>query len=466
MALDSIKQLLQQSIGLHSRSIGDVSIERAIRQRMDFIQMSAADDYLALLQRDSSELKELIEEVVVPETWFFRNRSPFDALSDYISQAEDHGQQTPLRILSLPCSTGEEPYSIAMVLLEKGFSAEQFSIDALDVSQRALDKAQRAVYGRNSFREAYRDLRGKYFDEVDQGFRLKDDVRRCVRFSQANVITDNFTGSQQKYDVIFCRNLLIYFEHTTQAAVLKKLHGMLKTGGVICVGHAESSQVSPQLFKSLDIPMAFAFRAISAVDSPRALRQPARKTATGKDAGRREKSLRNLRDTFQNLVDQTEKDLRIASRVSQRHPASVTRTGQVRKELSEKNKVTTVANNSIASGASGIDELQGLEEISRTIEQGRLSAAGKLAGAYLKQYPDSADAHYYLGMISHFEGGQGSAEVLLKKALYLDPRHHAAMGLLSLIAEGRGDDVLASTYRRRQQRVIHQDVRKGEGLGE
>lgn len=458
MALEKIKLMLQRSIGLHSRSIGDASIERAIRYRMSVLNIAGDNEYVAMLQREENEFNELVEEVVVPETWFFRNTSPFDALDSYIPQltpASGDSPDTPLKILSLPCSTGEEPYSIAMVLMEKGLQGKGFSIDALDISQRAIDKAKRAIYGRNSFREAYRDLQNKYFEAKDSGFRLQQRVKEHVKFSRANIIEDNFENSNRQYDVIFCRNLLIYFDHKTQSEVLEKLHAMLKIGGIIFVGHAESAQLSPRLYQSLDIPMAFAFRAIDdSADVP-----PVGDFPEISSMAKQTNTLKDLQSTFRDLVNLTEKDQLLATRVAARRSTAA--------GLSTAIKPTRKAA-SIAKGASNPTDSQGrggekesessfLEKISQLIEQGKLSLAGELAQSCRVAHPDSAEAHYYLGLICHFEGGSGAAESLLKKAIYLDPRHHAAMGLLSLIADSQGDAGQAQAYRRRQQRAIYQD---------
>lgn len=443
--------MLQESIGLHSRSIGDASITRAIQKRMKACKINTDAEYLALLRSNTNEFSELVEEVVVPETWFFRNTSPFDALAGYIpglSVNKRGDSSTPLKILSIPCSSGEEPYSIAMVLMERGLARSEFSIDAFDISQRALRKARQAVYGENSFREQYRGLRQKYFRETSQGFSLIDDVKEQVRFKQGNIIKDSFAGYLASYDVIFCRNLLIYFGRETQSLVLDKLYRLLKVGGVLCVGHAEASQVPKKCFLSLDIPMAFAFRKIESDESP----DTTSFLLKFNDVDfKRKESLKNLAGTYKDLVGVVENNRRISNEMSHK----------TKKDVRGK-KSDHLYNKAIPHGVSTVDikpsegmgDAVNFDLISELIEKGRLQDAADIAEQYLKSKPESSEAYYYLGLISHLEGGGNAAESLLKKAIYLDPHQHAAIGLLVLLADERGDTQQADAYRRRQKRAI------------
>ena len=121
MPLAAIEQLLKQTMGLNAASIGSSAINRAVQQRLRELGIESADDYLLRLRGSAAELATLIDQVVVPETWFFRDRHPFDALGrcarEFLGSPRRSG---PLRILSVPCSTGEEPYTIVMTLLDAG----------------------------------------------------------------------------------------------------------------------------------------------------------------------------------------------------------------------------------------------------------------------------------------------------------------------------------------------------------
>ena len=463
MSLAKIKTMLQEVIGLYPSSIGDTSIERAIHHRMQALGIATSGvkgerDYLRRIQRDKEEFDELVEEVVVPETWFFRNVFPFEALSSYLPGLKENGpvdRGTELKILSLPCSTGEEPYSIAMVLMEKDLSIGKFSIDACDVSQRAIRKARRGIYGQHSFREEYRGLRDKYFQRTRAGYVLDASVKKKVSFTRTNIIADELDHMRAKYDVIFCRNLLIYFDRPTQARVLKKLHRMLKPGGILCVGHAEAAQVTRDYFSPLDFSMAFAFSKIS--EGTEAERPPAGKLLSLQNGN----TLKELQSTFHHLVGLVEKDQALGRRLSRGKVLAQTLAESAPAIEKKIPKVKKTSRKRVQQQAPA-GETDTLEPVSHYLELGRLNEAATLCEDYLKKNPESSDAYYYLGLISQRKGSPGGAESLLKKALYLDPAHHLALAQLAELAEKRGDSAQAKDYRRRQKRAMRRKTGSNE----
>lgn len=150
MVLAAFENLLKQTMGLDATSIGSSAIERAVQERLSACHLKDPDSYWERVRSSETELQELVEAVVVPETWFFRNPEAFAALVRLVREEwlPSHPEGV-LRLLSLPCSTGEEPNSIAMALLDAGFPANRFDIDAIDISARALARAQLGLYGRN-----------------------------------------------------------------------------------------------------------------------------------------------------------------------------------------------------------------------------------------------------------------------------------------------------------------------------
>lgn len=165
MAFADFANLLKASMGLDAASIGGSAIERAVLERASACGVAGPDAYWQRVCASPVELQELIEAVVVPETWFFRDREAFSTL---VRLARDASWATHTggvrRILSLPSSTGEEPYSIAMALFDAGVPADRFSIDAVDISAQAIALARTGVYGRNSFRGRELGFRSRYFD--------------------------------------------------------------------------------------------------------------------------------------------------------------------------------------------------------------------------------------------------------------------------------------------------------------
>lgn len=426
MKCPEIKKLLKESIGLHAEAVGDSSIERAVRLRMGALDMVEESDYLARLKSCAQELAELIEEIVVPETWFFRNVVPFATLARLLPELLEQSQERFLRILSLPCSTGEEPYSIAMTLLEcTALGGFDFIVDSVDVSQRAIDKANKAVYGNYSFREGDEidTLREKYFDKEKNAYRLKAEVKQYVKAVRGNVLTDNIAPSACYYDVIFCRNLLIYFDRETQARVLNKLGSLLKPAGILFLGHAESSQAVNELFTRINIPKSFAYQKKAA----KPISTPKSKAAA---------NIKALEAAYQQLMKTIP-------------AAAPTKTREKRPDKPKKPRAAVNTRN-----AGGQEEISSHGLIGHHIELGRLTEAAAECEKLLKAHPESAEAYYLLGLISHLEGNNGAAEALLKKAMYLDPNHHGALGLSAMLAEKRGDPEIAQTLRRREQRVL------------
>ena len=241
MLLAEFENLLKQAMGLDAASIGSTSIERAVQKRLAQCKLEGLREYWKLVSTSESERQELIEAVVVRETWFFRDREAFTGLVRIVQEDWPASRaQSPLSLLSLPSSSGEEAYSIVMALLDAGLTAERFRVDGIDISRRALALSERAIYGENSFRGNDLDFRGRYFEATAQGYRLSDHVRRQVRFQAGNLFATDFMPDVESYDVVFCRNLLIYFDRATQEELVARLTRHLVPGGYLFVGHSES----------------------------------------------------------------------------------------------------------------------------------------------------------------------------------------------------------------------------------
>ena len=261
MTIAACEQLLKDSMGLDVATIGSSAIERAVRHRQQACQLPDVHAYWEHLRGSQTELQELIDAVVVPETWFFRDRESFAALERLTSdELLPASPTTPLRLLSVPCATGEEPYSIVMTLLDAGVPEERFRVEAIDICERLLIHARRGVYGRGSFRGADMQFRERHFQSASGGYLLNESVRRLVRFQQGNLLSPNFLPGLARYDVIFCRNVLIYFDRPTQDRALAVLSRLLTANGVVFAGPAESGVVIEHDFRSAKMPLAFAFR--------------------------------------------------------------------------------------------------------------------------------------------------------------------------------------------------------------
>lgn len=261
MSLEKIASLLYDSIGLNSGSIGQQAVLDAVNIRMNDCNINDIQDYYQRASSQNEELKELIEEVVVPETWFFRDNKPFKQLIKYAD--EEWGAKTsykPLRILSLPCATGEEPYSIAMTMLDAGFMPSQVEIDALDISKRNIRRCKEAEYRAHSFRGVSDEKRDKFFHHIDDKYQPDILVKSMVNFSQASILDPLLLFSRKAYDVVFCRNLLIYFDAETQLKARRALNKLLTANGLLFLGHAETGIFLNSWYSSKKYPKAFVMR--------------------------------------------------------------------------------------------------------------------------------------------------------------------------------------------------------------
>ena len=261
MTAIDFENLLKQKMGLDSTSVGSSTVERAVRSRMVAIGLEQIDEYWHTLSDSAQELQNLVEAVVVPETWFFRDRPAFSVLVRLVTEEwRPRHPNSVLRVLSIPCSTGEEPYSIVMGLLDAGLILEQMYIDAVDISTQALARARRGVYGSNSFRGEDLCFRDRYFRPVGHGYELNERIRGRVRFHHGNLLSDDFRLAEAPYDAIFCRNLLIYFDRPMQLQAMTTLRGLLADSGFLFVGPAEAFLASCSGFTSVNQAMSFAFR--------------------------------------------------------------------------------------------------------------------------------------------------------------------------------------------------------------
>lgn len=261
MSLEAIKELLCQKMGLDVATIGDSSLKHALEHRLALSQRDSLQSYFRLLNVERKELDALIEDIVVPETWFYRNTTPFTAFVELVRQLQKQrlGQKAPLQILSVPCSTGEEPYSLALALVEAGISLQHIQITGLDISRAAIEVAKTAAYRKNALRELPEDLQRKYFEHKAGRYCLLPEIKQHVRFEQGNVIIHSLGPTPGYYHIVFCRNLLIYFNEVTRNRLYLKIHQALTKGGYLFVGHAEAAGVDKKRFKSALDPKAYAF---------------------------------------------------------------------------------------------------------------------------------------------------------------------------------------------------------------
>lgn len=413
-----IETLLRRTIGLDANAVGLAGIERVVRRRMQALRLSRPADYAALLERSPEEWEQFLEAVVVCETWFFRERATFRAFAELVQRAWLPGHpQRRLRVLSVACASGEEPYSIAMTLLDAGVPAERFSVEGVDVSARALERAQRGVFGKNSFRGRELQFRHRHFRATPEGYQLQPAVRRCVEFRRANVLDDRFLDGAPPYDFVFCRNLLIYFDRPTQSRTLERLRRLLEPGGALFVGAAELPVAAANGFEPMPPPFGLACRPVQRATPSAAAFQAAEGQVNPASRAGGEPVLGPLPGP---------------DNAAQPHAAH------------------TAANGPEAGAALDAATLNAARQLA---DAGRLGDALSVCEEHVARHGPSAAAFHLLGLLHDARGETTRAIECYRKALYLEPDRLETLVHLALLLERCGDAEGARVFRRRAERL-------------
>lgn len=242
--LTPVKQLLLRSCGLTFENDRERTLVGALWRRMAALAIDTPESYYTLLLQGQQELLRLIELVTVNETYFFREPEHLNLIVDtLLPRFMTSGNRRPIRILSAGCSTGEEPYSIAILLREKfGPESEQlFTITGVDIDSTAIAAAHKGEYGKLSFRGKDHSLLAHYFEARDSGrFQIIDPIRKWVGFEVVNLLSALYPQRMLLPDIILYRNVSIYFPGQVQREIFGKLAALLAEGGCLLVGASET----------------------------------------------------------------------------------------------------------------------------------------------------------------------------------------------------------------------------------
>jgi chemotaxis protein methyltransferase CheR len=227
-------------------------VQRRINDRMQATGSTSFASYFARLRIDmDGEIEQFINAFTINETYFYREEHQLQCLtSDLLRERlRVRPRGTPIRIWSIPCSTGEEPYSIAMWLLENWPEVDTHDVDIVgsDIDTQALEAARAGIFGKRALMRLPPKVIERYLEPLDgERWRVVQDLRDSVSFSAVNLVEMAETRANGRFDVIFCRNVLIYFDDTSRRVAAENLYENLAPGGFICLGHSESmSRISP-----------------------------------------------------------------------------------------------------------------------------------------------------------------------------------------------------------------------------
>ncbi|MCS0591565.1 CheR family methyltransferase [Massilia norwichensis] len=399
----SLRQLLKDATGL---VLSADTVERAVRERMLRLDLTpdARADYAP--QPGTPEFAALVDLVVVPESWMFRDPAVFETAVRFVQRRLLSHPGRPVSVLSLPCAGGEEPYSMAMALAHAGIPPGLCRIEAVDLSHAAIERARLGRYTRNAFRGTDLAFREHWFRQDGDAYLIDDALRRYVGFSQGNLLEAAAPPRKgPRYDLVFCRNLLIYFDEPARMVAAAALQDLLADDGLLLSGFAEA----PAFCRAGFAPQS-------------------------------------LRDSYA-LQKQSVATVRRRARLAPAEPAIAPR------------PVAAAARTAPQPAPLAAGPVAALiAEARRQADAGRLAEAHQTCQEALALQPEQAEAWFLLGMVSECGGQPHAAERHLRRCLYLQPDHYEALCSLALLHELRGDTQDAALLRQRAARVHAAEV--------
>jgi chemotaxis protein methyltransferase CheR len=260
------REFFYRKTGIQFESSKRYFVDKRLMERMQATDNPLFRNYFTMLrfQASGEELQRLTNLMTVNETYFFREEYQFRSLvnsilPELVFRKRDEG---PLRIWVMPSSTGEEAYSIAIYLLELWADIRHFDIEIIssDIDTHVLEHARRGWFSERSVAQMPAVYLQKYFTRSNGGFQICDDLRGAVEFTRCNLSDRNDTRPYRNFDVVFCRNLLIYFDDVSRKAAAETFYDALKPGGFILLGHSESMSRISSLYKVRKFPEAIVYQ--------------------------------------------------------------------------------------------------------------------------------------------------------------------------------------------------------------
>jgi len=251
-----LRDYVYQYCGLNFTQESRYLLEKRLGKRLVHHRLKTFRDYYYLLRyspQKDSEINELVDALTTNETYFFREDFQLKTFTDEIlpelmRKKESEGVKK-LRIWSAGCSSGEEPYTIAMLLMAiPALKDWQIDIIGTDISQKVIQIARKGLYGASSFRTTDPRVRDKYFTVAEGKYRISDDVKKYVTISHLNLFDMPRVALLGKMDVVFCRNVIIYFDVAAKKRVVENFYQRLHPGGFLLLGHSESLMSVTNLF--------------------------------------------------------------------------------------------------------------------------------------------------------------------------------------------------------------------------
>lgn len=404
MSYPLVRRWLIEHSELEPTLLEGAGFEMLVAERLRAVGAGSEAAYVSALEADLDEVESLTAGVAVPETWFFRYPHSYSLLVEFAERLRLSGHAT-LRMASIGCATGEEPYSMAMAARHAGWAPGAMQIHAFDRSRAALRRARAGEYGPASIRTEIPAWAVEFLRQSGPAVVVDRAVRELVNFEHADVLRAGlFMGDS--FDVVFCRNLLIYLGEDARRRLLDSIAGALVAGGLLFVGHAEPLLCSGQTLRTVQASHTFCLeRGTGALASAPIPLAPVRRTA--------------------HMAGQ----------------ASVPKPGVPRMPVA------------IARTPVEMEEGPTIDEARELADAGRGSESEAMVRAIVLKHGPSAEALELLGMIRMAANDAAEAKSCFERSLYLDPSRTACVLQLAMICESAGDHRRAETLWNRARRT-------------
>ncbi len=238
---EKFRKLIYDSSGITFSETNRSILDSRLKERLREKQMQNLDDYYKLVTEDLEEFKVFLDSITTNLTRFFRNQPHFDALINYVIphliEKKKRLMETKIHIWSAGCSTGEEPYTIAMLLKDKLPAPYTFEITASDISLKSLMVGQQGFYADSRIAGIPQNYLATYFTKADGGYQVKPELMKTIKFDYHNL---RYDMGARNFDVVFCRNVLIYFDEAAQKATIDRFYNSMSKDSYLFIGHSES----------------------------------------------------------------------------------------------------------------------------------------------------------------------------------------------------------------------------------
>ena len=399
--ISRLAEIVSRTIGFDPERIGLNSIIRAAHEAQAYSKASTIEALEDQLIDDPKCRQLFTESIVVPESWLFREPKVFQHINTLLCQRLQ--KQSRVMMLSAPCANGEEACSIALSLLESGHSQNQFHIIATDISRHAVKQARSGLFSENAFRTIDETLKNKWFSLTPKGWQVDPAIQETIEFLDRNLLDPSIANeliqkARGRFDLICCRNLLVYFTKPARKNLIQILARLLKPDGELVIGAAETV-ILPTCDWEPTGPLTFRLRK-QAIEPPLVQQE--------------------------SIQDNTHK--------------SPIQTKVESSQLGHANPIIPSDN------ATTSPEI--IREVEALANAGDIENAIRICQESLQIKGTQTDLLYILAILHQTAGDFETSEKLLEKAVYLEPRHEGALLSLALIAKRRGDTTAERRYRR------------------